>query len=648
MAWSVRLCLVLGALTSVAQAQECPGVGTDKVSRVKFKSYANSQTFALPGDGELNFLNNVATLQDCANHCAVNDLCKASVWNEDTHECRLIKATDGCQDEEPGHHSLWKVGFIDTDDTSGCSPREIDAKCADKADTARREAEKKCDASSNALKAEVARLQAENAALRDAKNKAERDLAEEKNAREEDQKLHNRQCQAKLDEEINKRRQAVKDARDDCERNCRSKQDKDLQRQLDECNSSNKADKAERERIENQCAEDRKRCADGYDKLSQKCVDDLSKANQKAKDCDNKCNDAIRQKDDQLQQCTDDLKKVKDQQKQSEDQCKADKANLQKECENTRNTDKTALEATCQAEKDIINKQCAHDLDSAKKQQKQCENKCQAEKDVINKQCAHDLDAAKNQHKQAEDKCQAEKEVIKNQCAHDIDSAKDKQQQQSENKCQAEKDAIKNKCTQDADTAKEQQQKQSESKCEKEKNAINKQCTQDLDDAKSQQQKEQSKCQKEKEDLDKQCSDKLAKEQKASDDKCESQKDGLRKDCEDRCKATARGKDDICYNPGGFTAWPNTLPPFNVDDTNYVLKPNTHVNPGRFSLRDASSPAACAREHCNDASDCIAIRWDVNTPNKCYVFIDSPYSQFETSRMKTYPNSYMIFKGDKV
>ncbi|KAJ4127692.1 hypothetical protein NW768_007963 [Fusarium equiseti] len=648
MAWPVRLCLSLGALTWVAQAQECPGVGSDMISRVKFKSFANSQTFALPGDGELNFLNNVPTLQDCANHCAVNDLCKASVWNEDTKECRLIRDTDGCQDEEPGHHSLWRVGFIDTDDNIGCSQQEIDAKCADKANAARLEAEKQCDVRSNDLKAELARLRDENADLRRAKNEAERELDEVKTAREEDKKLHNRQCQTKLDEEINKRRQAVKDAREDAERNCRSKQDKDLQKQLDECDTRRKTDKAERDRIENQCAEDRKRCADGYDKLSQQCLDDLSKANQKGKDSENKCSDAIRQKDDQIQRCTDNVKNIKDQQKQSENQCQTDKANLQKDCENSRNSDKTTLEATCQAEKDIINKQCAHDLDSATKQQKQSENKCQAEKDVINKQCAHDLDAAKNMQNQLESKCQAEKEVIKKQCAYDVDAAKAQQQQQSENKCQAEKDAIKNECAQDADTAKEQQQKQLESKCQAEKDAISKQCTQDLDDAKGQQQRVEAKCQKEKDELEKQCSDKLAQEQKTSDETCQSQKDELQKDCEDRCKSQARGKDDICYNPGGFSAWPNTLPPFSVDDTNYVLKPNTHVQPGKLSPREASSPAACAREHCNNASDCLAIRWDVNTPNKCYVFIDSPYSPFETSRLKNYPNSYMIFKGDKI
>ncbi|GKU11924.1 unnamed protein product, partial [Fusarium langsethiae] len=629
---------------------------TSTRSRIKFRWYPNSQTFPQPGEGEIDFLNNVPTLQDCANHCAVNANCKASVWDDVTHDCRLMSDTDGCQDEEPSSHSLWRVGFIDVaDDKTGCSQKEIDAKCADKQEAGRLEAEKECTTRSTDLRAEIARLQAENSALRAAKNQAERELAETKTDRQDDQNRLNRQCQDKLNEEIEKRRKAVKDAREDAERNCRSKQDNDLRKQLDdlrsECDSRIKADKAERERIESQCTEDRKRCADDYDSLSKKCANDLSKANQQQKDSDNKCKEATQQKDDQIrqctenlktvkdqqkdsdnkcnnaiqqketqiQQCTDTLKTVKDQQKQCENQCQADKANLKKECDNVRNNDKTLLEATCQAEKDIINRQCAYDLNSAKEQQKQSENKCQAEKDVIRNQCTHDLDAAKNLQQQLESKCAAEKDVINKQCTNDLDAAKKQQQQQQlDSKCQAEKDVINKQCTRDVDAAKAQQQQQLESKCKEEKDK-----------------------------LDKQCNDRLANEQKTSDDTCQRQKEELRKDCEDRCKTQARGKDEICYNPG-FGAWPTTIPAFNVDDINYVLKPNTNLRPGYSKEYTSTSPASCARDYCNDASDCVAIRWDVNNSNTCHVFIDSPYSPFEKSRLREFSNSYMIVKSDRM
>ncbi|KAL6922264.1 hypothetical protein FSST1_006290 [Fusarium sambucinum] len=575
MAWPVRLCFILRALTWVAQAQECPGASSDMVSRIKFKLYPNSQTFPQPGDGEIDFLNNVSTLQDCANHCAVNENCKASVWNDITHDCRLMRDTDGCQDEEPSQHSLWRVGFIDdTDNNIGCSQQEIDKKCADKETTARREAEKECTTRSNDLRDEVARLKAENAALRAARNQAERDLADIKTARDEDQKHLNRQCQDKLNDEIEKRRKAVKDARDDAERNCRSKQDVDLRKQLDE--------------LRTKCADDRNRCADDYNRLTQKCADDLSKANEKQKDCD-KCNEDIQQKEDQIKQCTDNLKTVKDQQKQSENQCQAEKANLQKDCDTIRNTDKTLLEATCQAEKDILKKQCTHDIDAAKSQLKQqLESKCESEKDIINRQCTFDLDAAKNLQRQLESKCQAEKDIIKKQCAHDVDAAKSQQEQQLEAKCQKEKDELNN-----------------------------------------------------------QCNDRVTKEQKTSDETCQKQKDQLQKDCDDRSKAQARGKDDICFNPG-FGAWPDTIPPFDIDDTNYVLKRNTNLRPGYSQPETSSSPASCARDFCNNVSDCVAIRWDVDKPNTCHVFIDSPHSPFEKNRLRDYPNSYMIVKADRV
>ncbi|CEI67409.1 hypothetical protein FVEN_g11609 [Fusarium venenatum] len=575
MAWPVRLCLILRALTWVAQAQECPGASSDMVSRIKFKLYPNSQTFPQPGDGEIDFLNNISTLQDCANHCAVNENCKASVWNDITHDCRLIRDTDGCQDEEPSQHSLWRVGFIDdTGNNIGCSQQEIDKKCSDRETAARLEAEKECTIRSNDLRDEVARLKAENAALRAARNQAERDLADIKTARDEDQKRLNRQCQDKLNDEIEKRRKAVKDAREDAERNCRSKQDIDLRKQLDE--------------LRTQCTEDRNRCADDYDRLTQKCADDLSRANQQQKDCD-KCNEAIRQKEDQIQQCTDNLKTVKDQQKQSEKQCQAEKANLQKDCDTIRNTDKTLSEATCQAEKEIIKKQCTHDVDAAKSQLKQqLESKCQDEKDIINRQCTYDLDAAKNLQKQLESKCQAEKDVIKKQCTYDLDAAKSQQEQQLE-----------------------------------------------------------SKCQKEKEELNNQCNERVVKEQKTSDETCQRQKDELQKDCDDRSKAQARGKDDICYNPG-FGAWPDTIPPFDIDDTNYVLKRNTNLRPGYSREETANSPASCARDFCNNVSDCVAIRWDVNKLNTCHVFIDSPYSPFEKNRLRDYPNSYIIVKTDRM
>ncbi|OBS16603.1 hypothetical protein FPOA_12767 [Fusarium poae] len=537
---------------------------TSTRSRIKFRWYPNSQTFPQPGEGEIDFLNNVPTLQDCANHCAVNANCKASVWDDVTHDCRLMSNMDGCQDEEPSSHSLWRVGFIDVaDDKIGCSQKEIDAKCADKQESGRLEAEKECTTRSTDLRAEIARLQAENSALRAAKNQAERELAETKTDRQDDHNRLNRQCQDKLNEEIEKRRKAVKDAREDAERNCRSKQDNDLRIQLDdlrtECDSRIKADEAELERIESQCIEDRKRCADDYDSLSKKCANDLSKANQQQKDSDNKCKEATQQKDDQIRQCTENLKTVKDQQKQCENQCQADKANLKKDCDNVRNNDKMLLKATCQAEKDIINRQCAYDLNSAKEQQKQSENKCQAEKDVINKQCTRDVGATKAQ-----------------------------QQQQLESKCKEEKDK-----------------------------------------------------------LDKQCNDRLANEQKISDDTCQRQKEELRKDCEDRCKTQARGKDEICYNPG-FGAWPTTIPAFNVDDINYVLKPNTNLRPGYSKEYTSTSPASCARDYCNDASDCVAIRWDINNSNTCHVFIDSPYSPFEKSRLREFSNSYMIVKSDRM
>ncbi|QPC58931.1 hypothetical protein HYE67_001162 [Fusarium culmorum] len=576
MAWPVRLCLILKALTWAVQAQECPGASSDMVSRIKFKWYPNSQTFPQPGDGEIDFLNNVPTIQDCANHCAVNANCKASVWNDITHDCRLISDTDGCQDEEPSQHSLWRVGFIDDADNIGCSQKEIDAKCVDKETAARLEAEKECNSRNDDLRAEIARLQAENTALRAAKNEAERKLADAQTTRDEDQKRLNKQCQDKLNDEIEKRRKAVKDARDDAERNCRSKQENEHRRQLDDLRA--------------QCAEDRKRCADDYDKLTQRCIDDLSKAEQKHTDSNNKCNEDIRRKDEQIQQCTNILNTVKDQQKQSENQCQTDKANLQKDCDNIRNNDKILLEATCQAEKDIINKQCTYDTDAAKRQlEQQLESKCRAEKDLINKQCTYDIDSAKRLQQQLDSKCQAEKDVINKQCTYDIDAAKRQQQQQLDSKCQREKD-----------------------------------------------------------ELDKQCNDRLAKEQKTADDTCQRQKDELRKECDDRCKTQARGKDDICYNPGGFGAWPATIPPFDIDDVNYVLKQNTNLRPGYSKEQTATSPAACAREYCNDVSDCIAIRWDINKLNTCYVFIDSPYSPFEKSRLKDYSNSYMIVKSDRM
>ncbi|KAL9571906.1 hypothetical protein ACKAV7_003895 [Fusarium commune] len=537
---------------------------TSTRSRIKFRWHPDSKTFAQPGDGEIDFLNNIPSLQDCANRCAVNEKCQASVWDEINHDCRLISDTDGCQDGEPSHHSLWRVGFIDdTDNNSGCSQREVDAKCADKEKAGRLEVEKECTIRSNDLRAEIARLQAENADLRAAKNQAERRLADTITDGIEAQKSLNRQCQDKLNEEIERRRKAVKDARDDAERNCRSKQDNDLQKQFDklriECDGRMKAEKAEREYIESQCAENRKRCADDHDRLTQKCVDDLFKANQQQKDSENKCNEAIRQKEDLIQQCTDNLNAVKGQQKHSENQCQAEKANLQKECDNTRNTDKTLLEARCEAEKDIINKQCTYDLNSAKNQQKQSENKCQAEKDVINKQCTHDLDAAKSQL-----------------------------QQQLESKCQMEKD-----------------------------------------------------------ELERQCNDRSAKEQKTSDDTCQREKDELRKDCEGRCESQTRGKDDICYNPG-FGAWPETIPPFNVDDTKYVLKPNTNVWEGYAQTHTATSPASCARDHCNNVTNCYAILWELNRSNRCRVFIDSEYSPFDKSRLQKFDNGYMIIKSDRM
>ncbi|WXC45743.1 hypothetical protein QX201_005440 [Fusarium graminearum] len=598
---------------------------TSTRTHIKFKWYPNSQTFPQPGEGEIDFLNNVPTLQDCANHCAVNANCKASVWNDVTHDCRLISDTDGCQDEEPSQHSLWRVGFIDDAGTVGCSQQEIDAKCADKETTARLKAENECTAGNDGLRAEIARLQAENTALRAAKNEAERKLADAQTTRDEDQKRLNKQCQDKLNDEIEKRRKAVKEAREDAERNCRSKQENEHRRQLDdlrqECADKANADKEERDRIESQCAEDRKRCADGYDKLTQRCIDDLSRADQKQKDNDRKCNEAILQKDSQIQQCTDNLNTVKDQQKQSENQCQTEKANLQKACDNIRKADKTLLEATCQAEKDIINKQCTHELDAAKRQQEQqLESKCRAEKDAINERCAYDIDAAKRQQEQQLDsKCRAEKDVISEQCTYDIDAAKRQLQQQLETKCRSEKDLISKQCTYDIDAAKRQLEQQLESKC-----------------------------QREKEELDKQCSDNLAREQKTSDDTCKRQKDELQKDCEDRCKTQTRGKDDICYNPGGFGAWPSTIPSFDIDDTNYVLKQNTNLRPGYSKEQTATSPAACAREFCNDVSDCIAIRWDVNKLNTCHVFIDSPYSPFEKNRLRDYTDSYMIVKSERM
>ncbi|QPC70339.1 hypothetical protein HYE68_001091 [Fusarium pseudograminearum] len=674
MAWPVRLCLTLQALTWAVQAQECPGPSSDMVSRIKFKWYPNSQTFAEPGNGEINVLDNVPSLQDCANHCAVIANCKASVWNDITHHCRLISDTDGCQDEEPSQHSLWRVGFIDDAGTIGCSEKEIEAKCADKETAARLEAEKECNSRNDDLRAEIARLQAENTALRAAKNEAERKLGDAQTTRDEDQKRLNKQCQDKLNDEIEKRRKAVKDARDDAERNCRSKQENEHQRQLDDlraqCDEKSKADKAERDRIESQCA-------DSHDKLTQRCIDDLSKADQKYTDCNNKCNEDIRRKDEQIQQCTDILNIVKDQQKQSDNQCQADKANLQKDCDNIRNNDKIILEATCQAEKDIINKKCTYDTDAAKRQlEQQLESRCRAEKDLINKQCTNDIDSAKRQQEQQlESKCRAEKDVINERCSSDIDAAKRQLGQQLESKCRAEKDNIKKQCTYDIDAAKRQLQQQLDSKCQAEKDVINNQCTYDIDAAKRQQQQQlDSKCQREKDELDKQCNDRLAKEQKTSDeacqrqkddldnrcndklaneqktadDTCQRQKDDLQKECDDRCKTQARGKDDICYNPGGFGAWPDTIPPFDIDDTNYVLKPNTNLRPGPPIERTATSPAACAREYCNDVSDCVAIRWDVNKLNTCYVFNESPYSPFEKSRLRDYSNSYMIVKSDRM
>ncbi|KAF4421561.1 hypothetical protein FACUT_10963 [Fusarium acutatum] len=619
MASLVRLCLLLRALAWVAQAQECPGDGSDMVSRIKFKWYPDSKIFAQPGDGEIDFLNNVPSLQDCANRCAVNEKCQASVWDETSHDCRLISDTDGCQDGEPSHHSLWRVGFIDdTDINTGCSQGEIDAKCADKEKAGRLEAEKECNIRNNDLRAEIARLQAENAALRAAKSQAERRLADTITDGIEAQKSLNRQCQDKLNEEIERRRKAVKDAREDAERNCRSKQDNDLQKRLDElrteCDGRMKVEKAEREHIESQCAENRKRCADDYNKLTQKCGDDLSKANQQQKDSENKCNEAIRQKEDLIQQCTDNLSTVKGQQKHSENQCQEEKANLQKECDNSRNTDKTLLEARCEAEKDTINKQCSYDLNSAKNQQKQSENQCQEEKANLQKEC----DNSRNTDKTLlEARCEAEKDTINKQCSYDLNSAKN-------------------------------QQKQSESKCQAEKDAINKQCTNDLDAARSQLQQElKSECQMEKDELETQFNDRLAKEQKTSDDKCQREKDELRKECEVQCAHQKRGKDDICYNPG-FGAWPETIPPFDVDDTKYVLKPNTNIWEGFSQAHTATSPASCARDYCNNVNNCYAILWELNKSNNCRVFIDSEYSPFDKSRLQKFNNGYMIIKSDRM
>ncbi|KAF4987783.1 hypothetical protein FGRMN_10159 [Fusarium graminum] len=513
MAWPFRLCLILSVLTWVVQSEECPGfdaeVGADIVSRVKFKWYPGSEILPGAENGVINTLTNILSLQDCANRCADTGGCKASLWNNKTNYCLLASETDGCQDGEHFHNSLLKVAgsFDDTDDNIGCSQQEVDTKCADREKAGRLEAEKECAIQGNDLRAEIKGLRAEITTLHNARKQAENEASEKETATEKERKDLIKKWQDRVDQEVNKSKADLERARDNAEGNCRSKQDKDLRTQREklgkECDERIKADKAECERIESQCAENSKRHADNYGK----CVDDLSNANQQQKDSDNKCAEAIRQKEAQSQQCTDNLKTVKDQQEESENQWVAEKADLQKQCDIIRDTDKTLLEATCQAEKDIARKQCAHDLNSAQDQQKQSENNCQSDKDVISKQCTQDLDAAENL------------------------------QQQLKSECQAEKDTI------------------------------NKQCNRDVDAAKAQQQRLESNCQSEKDELEGQCNDRLAKEKETLDDTCRGQKDELRKECEDQCKARARSKDDICYNPG-FGAWPDTIQSFDVDDTN--------------------------------------------------------------------------------
>lgn len=342
------------------------------------------------------------------------------------------------------------------------------------------------------------------------------------------------------------------------------------------------------------------------------------------------------------------------------DQAKAvqeERERLMKEFSEQLRTEKEACALTAS--------KCAADREQALQAErdrlgKECNEKLRLEQILAGNKCAADLRNEQDRFsKDCSERLRLEQVHSDSKCSANLRAEQDRMSKDCSERLRLETERVQGKCSADLGRVTE------------ERDRLSQQCSDDLRSAKEEKDHLETKCKQDLEERDRletKCKQDL-QEKDHLETKCKQdlqEKDRIAKECTDgRAQEQIRRKDDICYNPG-FGAWPNTISTFDIDGTAYVVQPNSHLTLAFPTDHDATSPASCARDFCNNEPDCVGVEWtpnDVSNPrfsissylliftknkNKCITFNESQNRPIKKDDIRSKPPHYMILKPDRL
>ena len=363
--------------------------------------------------------------------------------------------------------------------------------------------------------------------------------------------------------------------------------------------------------------------------LDEKCANIASAEREKAKsECLGQVNDAVRkaqqdrtERERVERECGDNVARLEQNLRDTKRECREnldkerderDRA-VRAERERVERKARTDQARAVQEERDRLMKEFSEQLRTEREAWAIAANKCaaereqalQGERDRLGKECNEKL---RSEQLRSESKCSADLRDEQDRLSKDCSERLRLEQLRAENKCSSDLQSEQDRLSKDCSERVRLEQLRGENKCTadlgritEEKDRLIKQCSDDLRSTKD-----------EKDRLDTKCNQDL------------QEKDRLNKECTDsKAQEQARRKDDICYNPG-FGTWPNTVPPFDVDGITYVVRPKSHVTLADPRTYDSTSPASCARDFCNNRSDCFGIEWNPDDVSNTSLPVQKP------------------------